>query len=172
MTEYVCCFAYQHPAAVPQHFLLIEKQKPAWQKGKFNLPGGKIEEGETPIEAAVRELWEESGIRTGKAYQSGPQGTYGGTVQPEVLGKIVGDDWVVHVVECPYHQGQTPQSLTNERIIEASLGAALTHPQLIPNLRVIIPLCVTRSKGWTVQDYGGSHDFGMCLQPLSPVGAE
>lgn len=171
MTEYVCCFAYQWPAAVPQHFLLIEKAKPAWQKGKFNLPGGKIEEGETPIEAAIRELWEESGIRTGQAYRPWSPDSPGYTVQPEVLGQIVGDDWIVHVVECPYHQGQTPQSLTNERIIEASLSAALADSRLIPNLRVIIPLCATRSKGWTVQDYGGSHDFGMCLQPLSPIGA-
>ena len=29
--------------------VLIEKQKPAWQKGKLNAVGGKIEQGETPL---------------------------------------------------------------------------------------------------------------------------
>lgn len=30
---------------------------------KFGLPGGKVEVGETPAEAAIRETWEETGIR-------------------------------------------------------------------------------------------------------------
>ena len=34
-------------------------------KGKFNLVGGKIEEGEDHFDAAYRELFEETGIRRG-----------------------------------------------------------------------------------------------------------
>jgi 8-oxo-dGTP diphosphatase len=40
---------------------LIEKQKPAWQKGKLNGIGGKVEIGETPLEAMKREFKEETG---------------------------------------------------------------------------------------------------------------
>lgn len=41
---------------------LIEKQKPAWQKSLLNGIGGKIESGETPLEAMVREFKEETGV--------------------------------------------------------------------------------------------------------------
>jgi 8-oxo-dGTP diphosphatase len=41
---------------------LIEKKKPEWQAGKLNGIGGKIEEGETPEQAMVREFREEAGV--------------------------------------------------------------------------------------------------------------
>lgn len=41
---------------------LIEKEKPAWQKGHMNGIGGKIEKHETPIDAAIREIKEESDL--------------------------------------------------------------------------------------------------------------
>lgn len=42
--------------------LLIRKNRPAWQAGKLNGIGGKIEPNETPIEAMRREFWEEAGL--------------------------------------------------------------------------------------------------------------
>src|SRR5947207_2773047 len=44
-----------------ERVLLIMKDKPEWQKGFFNLVGGKVEDGETPEQAALRELKEETG---------------------------------------------------------------------------------------------------------------
>lgn len=46
------------------YIILIQKQKPDWQKGKLNFVGGKIEEGETPLECVAREFYEETGILT------------------------------------------------------------------------------------------------------------
>lgn len=45
-----------------QSVLLIRKTRPAWQVGKLNGVGGRIEEGETPLEAMRREFIEEVGI--------------------------------------------------------------------------------------------------------------
>ena len=56
------------------HVLLIHKQKPAWQAGKANFPGGKVEESDQPTDSelyrqtseyhncAHRELLEETGL--------------------------------------------------------------------------------------------------------------
>lgn len=43
---------------------LIRKNKPAWQKGKLNGIGGKIEPGEDGAAAMVREFREETGCET------------------------------------------------------------------------------------------------------------
>lgn len=43
---------------------LIRKNKPEWQRGKLNGIGGKIEEGETALQAMVREFAEETATET------------------------------------------------------------------------------------------------------------
>lgn len=42
--------------------LLIQKERPSWQKGLWNGVGGKIEENETRDHAMVREFEEETGL--------------------------------------------------------------------------------------------------------------
>lgn len=44
--------------------LLIRKARPAWQRGRLNGLGGKVEPGETYVDAMVREFREESGIES------------------------------------------------------------------------------------------------------------
>ncbi len=55
--KYVVGFLFDNDHRV----LLIKKKRPAWQIGKLNGVGGKIEEGETPSDAIRREFLEETG---------------------------------------------------------------------------------------------------------------
>lgn len=59
MQSYVVGFLFNSDQT---EVVLIRKEKPAWQKGKLNGVGGKIEPGETPMEAMVREFTEEAGL--------------------------------------------------------------------------------------------------------------
>lgn len=58
MTDYVVGFALDQDRVV-----MIRKNRPAWQAGLLNGVGGKIEPGETPIAAMVREFWEETSVQ-------------------------------------------------------------------------------------------------------------
>lgn len=47
-----------------QQVILALKDKPEWQKGKYNFPGGHIESGESGMNCICREFAEECGLNT------------------------------------------------------------------------------------------------------------
>jgi len=51
--------------------ILLRPQTVKWAPGKWALPGGHIEEGETPIEAAVRETREETTLNVERPLELG-----------------------------------------------------------------------------------------------------
>lgn len=61
MTGYALGFLFLTDAVYGTSVVLIRKDKPEWQAGKLNGVGGKIEDGEEPIDAMRREWKEETG---------------------------------------------------------------------------------------------------------------
>lgn len=46
-----------------QHQILLVQRGHEPQRGRWTVPGGKVEPGESPAQAAVREAFEETGLR-------------------------------------------------------------------------------------------------------------
>lgn len=125
MTNYTVGFIFDKNL---QHVLLINKLKPAWQKGKLNGVGGKLEEGETPKEGVLREVLEETGIQT-KATQLMEVGEL-----IEAQAKIY---IFTTIIDKDIHK---EKSLTQEKVAWHQIDAL---PQnIIPNLLWQIPFCL------------------------------
>ncbi len=137
MTQYVLCYAV--PDIVWPKVLLIEKKRPAWQAGRFNLPGGHIEEDETIHMAASRELKEETNIDCP-------------TEGIRIMGTIEGTDFIVYVCRCDYHahRDNCAESMTDEHVFWLPIAEALAREKLIDNLRLIISFCYTGLTGWHI----------------------
>lgn len=59
-TLHIAAGIIRDPAAA----IFITRRKPGvYMAGKWEFPGGKLEAGETPADALVRELWEETDIQ-------------------------------------------------------------------------------------------------------------
>lgn len=147
MTQYVLCYAHADPHVHWPEVLLIEKKRPVWQAGRYNLPGGHIEAGETIKEAASRELREETGI------ECPPE-------KVRIMGTIEGDEFIVHVCRCNYDSlrgRNVVASMTDERVFWMPLAEALRHSCLIENLRIIIPFCRAEVRGWHISERDGTY---------------
>lgn len=140
MNQYVICFAHPQPHVHWPEVLLIEKRRPDWQVGKYNLPGGKIIVDESVHDAAARELYEETGI------ECPPE-------QVRTMGTIEGSDFIVYVCRCDYDslRGQnTAYTKTDEIVFWMPLEEALLNPKLIGNLRLVIPFCRAELMNWHI----------------------
>lgn len=143
--------------------LVVEKNKPEWQKGRLNLPGGKIEDGEDPPHAALREFFEEVGPSPCSA-------------MPQVMGVIQGSWGKVY---CCRWLGDPsseikPQDNETEKVFWAPWNEIKDDPRLIPNLRVVIPMMLMNCKDWNIYDSGPSwgsdvHSFDIEVKNGWPV---
>lgn len=119
MQEYVCGFLFSPDRS---RVLLIRKQRPAWQAGKLNGVGGKVEPNETVRLAMCREFREEAGLNVSD-WQRGVV--------------LTGRDWRGHFFRA-FGDLDATQSVTDEQLERHA--AAPLPPDIIPNLNWIIPL--------------------------------
>jgi 8-oxo-dGTP diphosphatase len=127
MQNYVCGFYFDKGF---KQVALIWKNKPAWQKGKLNGIGGKIEPGELPITAMRREFYEETGILHNLWLD---------------LITLEGSDWRVHFYCAIGHDNEFEYVETQEEEevakIEVSRFLAFDYPH-IENLVWLIPMAI------------------------------
>lgn len=106
--------------------VLIEKQRPAWQKGYLNGVGGKIEPGESAEDAMRREGIEEMGV------------------DPE-WSKFASVEYAGHILHFFAARDATAFSeahaQTDEQLVRPWIfGGDLARIKMIPNLRWLIPM--------------------------------
>lgn len=108
-----------------ERVLLIEKNRPEWQKGLLNGIGGKIEIDEKPFEAMNRECEEECGLKN---------------IYWEQYATLIGNDYKVFVFRAfndfIYH---AEQKESEEIEIEWVRGI----DNLVPNCDFLIPLALS-----------------------------
>jgi 8-oxo-dGTP diphosphatase len=121
MQEYACGFLF---SADRHRVLLIRKRRPAWQEGKLNGVGGKLEPGESPRDAMIREFREEASLHI-DSWQ-------------HIL-TLSGDDWRGHFFRA-FGPVDEAIAITDEKL---EIHRVETLPgDTIPNLHWMIPLMV------------------------------
>ena len=119
MQGYACGFLFSPDRT---RVLLIRKRRPAWQAGRLNGVGGKVEPGETPAAAMRREFREEAALDLAGWH--------------EVL-RLSGPDWRGHFFRA-FGDVDAARAVTDEQL-EIHAVEGLPH-DVIPNLRWMIPL--------------------------------
>lgn len=135
MIQYVLGFRF---APGDHDILLIRKLRPEWQHGLWNGIGGKVEQGEDPNDAMVREFREETGILT--CWED-----WVPCLRMQGTGATTGaEPWVCDVFRSTGHL--VYQQTTDEEPHVWPLPLP-SHIPTIPNLRWIIPLIADAAVG-------------------------
>ena len=114
-----------------QFVVLVKKNRPKWQKGKWNGVGGHIEENEEPRTAMRREFREETGLNVNEERWSKFVEMYSPT-------------WVVHFYYA-FDESMKVRVNTDEDIRIFRIHDLPENT--IPNLRWLIPLALDNAYG-------------------------
>lgn len=128
MTQYVVGFQFTKKGSF---VVLQEKNRPAWQRGRLNGPGGHVEENETPVQTMCREWLEECGTTTlGRDWLN--------------FAVVSGPDWAVYFFsnfDDAIHRGT--HSASDEPVFTYEVSEVLAGEyDVIPNVRYLIPLAL------------------------------
>jgi 8-oxo-dGTP diphosphatase len=122
MINYVVGFMFSKDK---QFVALIRKNRPAWQAGKLNGIGGKVEDGEMPREAMSREFEEETGVWTSLDEWT-------------IRGRLESPESRVLILKAESDKVFEVQSPTDEKVNLWIMDGGVPHDS-VPNLKVIVP---------------------------------
>lgn len=158
MTNYVVGFLFSPSMG---QLVLVQKQRPQWQAGRFNGVGGHVEEGETFHGAMVREFREETGKEV-------LQWTRYCTLNCEhaivVFYYAVAEDF------------NKVETTTDEEIMlwDVDYVMELDRDEILPNLRWLIPMAQSFFKGESAEEFvvtevgGDPNKVALTLPPVIP----
>lgn len=120
-----------------ENVVLIEKEKPEWQKGKYNAIGGKIEPGEAPLAAMVREFEEETSIQT--------------KIEDWNDLCTIGDDaYEVYFYFCANKNWRDYMTCETEKVFHIHvMDLPDIRHRMIENLNWLIPLCIDKKSNFS-----------------------
>lgn len=135
MYTYTICFIKQR-----NRILLLNREKPRWM-GSWNGIGGKIEEGETPTECVLREVYEETEIKLDNIIYKGTiNRIYNNSQEGEIHAFIadLSDDYVYN----------TPRQ-SSEGIIDWKSISWILHPEntgVATNIPKFLPIMLEKDE--------------------------
>jgi 8-oxo-dGTP pyrophosphatase MutT (NUDIX family) len=107
------------------HVVLVRKNRPAWQAGRINFPGGKMELGETPEQCIARKFAEETGVFTNVSMWDRVGVMYGeNTANHE-------DGWKVHILRAESFLFDGVRTMEDEEVILVDRDRFLVDPDLL-----------------------------------------
>lgn len=122
--------------------LLIEKNRPPWQAGKLNGIGGKIEEGESPSGAMVREFQEETGGLAGSPVFT-PYGRLVGDGLPEENAEV----WLFHAKIAGEFASSLHGREIGGEILHVTHRDDVSRRPVVLNVSVFLPLALNHARG-------------------------
>lgn len=138
--QYALGFAFSRDK---ESVVLIEKTKPDWQKGRLNGVGGKVEDGETPLDAMYREFEEETGVAIPRPCEDEDQ-VWNRWEHYTKLTFKEADVFVFRVFTNAVYQVKT----TTEEKVDVYRVATIDD-SIIPNLRYLIPMALDENIDFT-----------------------
>ena len=129
MMQYVLGFVFNESK---DRVLLLRKARPPWQAGRFNGVGGKIKDGEDPIDSMVRECKEKIGLYI-PVFQRVCTMTKYGHWECVVYCASINDDDFAAARQCE-----------DEPLFRIDIAQIPQHA--LYNLNWLIPLCLDRER--------------------------
>ena len=133
MKKYVLGIAFD---TLLEAVVLIKKNRPEWQAGKLNGVGGKVEDGESFIDAMVREFKEECGLETNPEHWVNFLTMKSNSFIVEVYKIMINDPWSV--------ESKTDEKVVVSYVDELFLDNIHTQTEMISNIPWIISMALDK----------------------------